>query len=120
MAEFPEAIVEAVLHHMNIDHAEDSLIIVRAFVDANAETATMIGLDSEGGQWRYTAGAEERVASVGWPSGEISERPQIRREVVLLYRAACSALGIEPRAEEAPPAGLHQHGSEDGGEHSHH
>jgi hypothetical protein len=34
---------------------------------------------------------------VPWPGGSITERPQVRREIVALYDAACERLGIEPR-----------------------
>lgn len=104
MPAFDDAVVAAVLHHMNDDHAEDSLVIVHAYADADAEAAEMTGLDAEGGEWHYTVGDERRSARVPWPGGAISERPQIRREVVLLYRAACRELGIEPRAEQERPA----------------
>jgi hypothetical protein len=36
---------------------------------------------------------------VPW-STEITERPEIRREIVVLYDAACAKLGIEPRPHE--------------------
>jgi len=102
MAFAPE-IVAAVLHHMNDDHTDDNLLIVRAFgpeADA-AASATMTGLDELGGEWRYEFDdGRHATARIAWPSGSISERPEIRREVVLLYRAACAQLGVEPRAEE--------------------
>jgi len=34
---------------------------------------------------------------VPWPGGPISERPEVRREIVALYDAACARLGVEPR-----------------------
>ena len=34
---------------------------------------------------------------VAWPSGAISERPAVRREVVALYDLACEKLGVQPR-----------------------
>ena len=38
--------------------------------------------------------AEVRIP---WPGGTISERPEVRREVVALYDEACRRLGVEPR-----------------------
>jgi hypothetical protein len=34
---------------------------------------------------------------VAWPGAPISERPEVRREVVALYDAACAELGVDPR-----------------------
>ncbi len=93
---FSDDVVAAVLHHMNDDHTDDSLLIVRAFANPNATTATMTTLDHLGGTWVYEVDGEQLEATVPW-SKEISERPEIRREVVVLYNAACERLGIEPR-----------------------
>lgn len=96
MPAFPPDVVAAVLAHMNGDHADDNLLIARAFGDPDAASATMVALDHAGGTWRFEAGGEERELTVPW-SVEISERPEIRREIVVLYDAACARLGIEPR-----------------------
>jgi hypothetical protein len=96
MPVFSPDVVTAVLAHMNGDHPDDSLLIARAFADPDAASATMVTLDHEGGTWRYTVGDDEREVTVPW-SSEISERPEIRREIVVLYDAACAKLGIEPR-----------------------
>lgn len=96
MPTFPEATVEAVLAHMNSDHNDDNLLIARAFGDAGATAATMKTLDGSGGTWTYTAPAGDGELTVPW-STEITERPEIRREIVVLYDAACERLGITPR-----------------------
>jgi len=95
---FAPDIVAAILHHMNDDHRDDNLLIARAFVNPEASASTMIDLDGDGGLWEVTlpGGAVSR-ASVAWPSGAITERPEVRREIVALYDGACAALGIEPR-----------------------
>ena len=98
---FSPDVVAAVLHHMNDDHLDDNVLIVRAFggdAGTRATAATMTGLDGEQGAWRFTdaAGAEHDVV-VAWPGGTITERPEIRREVAALYRAACERLGIPAR-----------------------
>jgi len=95
---FTAEVVDAVLHHMNDDHTDDSLLIVRAFGDDAATTATMTTLDERGGTWTYLVGSEERELTVPW-SIEVTERPHIRKAVVLLYREACRRLGVEPRTE---------------------
>ncbi len=96
MTVFSPEVVAAVLHHMNDDHVDDNVLIVRAFADRDPESAVMADLDHRGGTWRYSIGGEESELHIPW-SRELSERPEIRREVVMLYRAACEKLGIEPR-----------------------
>jgi len=93
---FSPEIVAAVLHHMNDDHTDDNVLIVRAFAGVEPDSATMTTLDHQGGTWSYTADGDTHELTVPW-SREISERPEIRREVVVLYDAACAKLGIEPR-----------------------
>lgn len=82
---------------MNSDHNDDNLLIARAFGDPDATSATMTTLDESGGTWSYTKGAAETDLVVPW-STTITERPEIRREIVVLYDAACERLGITPRA----------------------
>jgi hypothetical protein len=93
---FSDDIVAAVLHHMNDDHPDDSLLIARAFAHPDATESTMSALDGHGGTWVYTVGNEQRDVIVPWTT-EISERAEIRREIVVLYDRACKTLGLEPR-----------------------
>ena len=88
--------MSAVLDHMNNDHPEDNLLIVRAFATRDATAAVMTDLDHLGGTWTYEAGDAEAQLTVPW-SGGISERAEIRREVVVLYDTACERLGVTPR-----------------------
>lgn len=81
---------------MNGDHTDDNLLIARAFGDRLAETSLMTGLDEHGGDWQYEIGGNSTDLRVPW-SGQISERGEIRREVVVLYDRACAELGIQPR-----------------------
>lgn len=103
MTVFAPEIVDAVLHHMNDDHTDDSILIVRAFAElgpeSEPEAVRMVDLDHAGGVWRYTLAGQEAELRVPW-SHELSERPQIRREIVRLYSAACAKLGIEPRPHD--------------------
>ncbi|MES2169798.1 MAG: DUF2470 domain-containing protein [Actinomycetota bacterium] len=91
MPTFSDDVVTAVLAHMNSDHGPDSLTIVRAFADPFATTARMSGLDGEAGYWEYDGGAQLRIP---W-SAPISERPEIRREVVTIYDEARRRLSNE-------------------------
>lgn len=93
---------------MSDDHGEDNLIIARAHGATEATASQMIGLDGTAGVWRVTENGETRELTIPWPGGPITERPEIRREVVMLYRASCKVLGIEPRQEEGRPPAEHQ------------
>jgi len=96
--QFDAPVLAAVLHHMNDDHTADNLLIVRAFGRPDAASAVMTGFDGDGGTWEVTdAAGETATVRVAWPGGPITERPEVRREVVALYDAACAELGIEPR-----------------------
>ena len=44
----------------------------------------------------HADGAED-VIRVPWPGGEITERREVRREIVALYDEACARLGVTPR-----------------------
>lgn len=99
MPTFSPEIVTAVLAHMNGDHLDDNLLIARAFGSPDAETATMTTLDENGGTFAYTTAGRGREVTVPW-TAPISERAEIRREVVVLYDRACGILGVEPRAHE--------------------
>ncbi|WP_308281498.1 DUF2470 domain-containing protein [Pimelobacter sp. 30-1] len=95
---FAPSVVDAVLAHMNSDHLDDNLLIVRAHAVPEAVAASMSDADGEAGSWTVI-GPEGPVGErrILWPGGPITERAEIRREVVALYDAACVALGEEPR-----------------------
>jgi hypothetical protein len=88
---FPDDIVTAVLSHMNSDHRDDNITIVRAFADADAASATMTGLDESAGYWSFAVGGEHRDIRLPW-TVTISERAEIRREIVTLYENALQRL----------------------------
>lgn len=82
---------------MNGDHPEDNLLIVRAYVDDDATSATMTGFDANEGHWHAVINGVEADVRVAWPTGPISERAEVRREIVSLYEGACGRLGVEAR-----------------------
>jgi hypothetical protein len=98
MQTFSPEIVGAVVRHMNSDHREDNLVIVRANGAPGATHATMTALDSEAGVWSVVTGESATEVRVDW-SIPVTERADIRKAVVLLYRSACSQLGITPRTD---------------------
>lgn len=98
---FDEAALAGVLGHMNRDHLDDNLLIARAFGDPDAVGATMTGFDGDGGDWDVATTAGGTTAlRVAWPGGAITERREVRREIVALYDAACHRLGVEPRPHD--------------------
>lgn len=114
---FDDATLAGVLRHMNGDHADDNVLISRAFFGSEvqsgetqsdeaqpaAETpeivsARMIDFDGDGGRWEATlAHGSTTVVAAPWPGGPITERAEVRREVVAIYDEACRRLGVEPR-----------------------
>lgn len=101
---FDDAALTGVLGHMNGDHGDDNLLISRAFAtDAGVRgdditAAVMTGFDGDRGVWEATVGdGSTAEIAVPWPSGPITERREVRREIVALYDEACRRLGVEPR-----------------------
>ncbi|MFJ2544251.1 DUF2470 domain-containing protein [Microbacterium sp. NPDC087589] len=97
---FDAEVVSAILRHMNGDHTDDNLLITRAFSAAEhgeITDAVMTDLDGDGGVWEVTRSGAASELRIAWPSGPITERPAVRREVVALYDLACEKLGVEPR-----------------------
>ena len=98
---FDDSIRAGVLAHMNGDHGGDNLLIVRAFGQADAVSAAMSDLDGDGGVWDAAlADGSTVTVSVAWPGGGITERPQIRAEIVKLYDLACERLGVAKRPHD--------------------
>lgn len=89
----------AVLHHMNHDHADDNLLIARAFGGAGeAASVVMTDIDGDAGTWEVRDGDGDAAAlRVPWPAAPITERREVRREIVALYDAACVELGVPAR-----------------------
>jgi putative heme iron utilization protein len=94
---FDCTVVDAVTRHMNDDHADDALLIVRAHGGRpDAESARMTGMDTHGADFSVRAGDEQVVVRVPW-ARELTERAEVRPEIVRLYTEACHRLGLVPR-----------------------
>ncbi|GEK80438.1 DUF2470 domain-containing protein [Agrococcus baldri] len=85
--DFTDDVIDAVVAHMNGDHADDQLAIVRAHGRPRAASATLVTIGADGLAFdvQEAHGAEavtERVL-VPWPM-PIEQRADIRRAVVML------------------------------------
>ncbi|UYP17412.1 DUF2470 domain-containing protein [Rhodococcus sp. Z13] len=94
MTDFDAAVVAAVTAHMNDDHADDSLLIVRAFAEPGATRARMTGVDSESGEWTVEIDGRDRTVRIPWIE-PVTDRAGLRTAVVDLYKAACVRLGVD-------------------------
>lgn len=94
---FGQEVIDAVALHMNRDHPQDSLLIVRALGRLpDATEASVVWLDGDAIEFEAVTGGGARRVRVPW-SEPITQRPRIRAEVTRMYHDACAALGVEPR-----------------------
>jgi putative heme iron utilization protein len=93
---FPPEAVEQIARHMNEDHAEDNVLIVRGLGGiATATAARVSGVDVDAMEFAAVVNGIEVPVRI--PFGErLTERRQVRTEAVRMYRDACTALGVEP------------------------
>ncbi|WP_326551727.1 DUF2470 domain-containing protein [Micromonospora sp. NBC_01813] len=97
---FTPEVVAQVAHHMNDDHAADSLLICRSLGGVpQASAARMTGLDADGIEFAATVDEVEVPLRVPF-AYRLTERAQVRREVVRMYQQACAQLGVTPRPPE--------------------
>jgi putative heme iron utilization protein len=97
---FTPEVVAAIMRHMNVDHAADSVLICRTLgAQASAESAEMTGMDAAGIEFRAMVAGRAVTVRLPW-SQQLTERAQVRAEVVRMYQQACAVLGIEPRTAE--------------------
>lgn len=94
---FTQDVIDAVRDHMNLDHQDDSLLIVRSLGKRpEATAATMAGMDGSAIEFDATIDGSQQVVRVPW-SEQLTERGQVRVEVTRMYHEACATLGITPR-----------------------
>lgn len=99
---FTAEVVDAVISHMNDDHAEDNLRICRGLGhQPSAETAKLVALGTDGLVFEVCVDGSTEAVSIGWPM-PVTTRADIRHAVVALHDQACDALGIT-----TPPTGEH-------------
>ena len=93
---FSPEVVAQIARHMNDDHADDNVLIVRGLGGiSTASAARMSGLDADGMDFEATV--NDILVPVRIPfSARLTERRQVRTEAVRMYQEACAALGVEP------------------------
>lgn len=93
---FTPDVVEAIKRHMNDDHTDDALLIVRG-LGGRPDATKAFTSDVDADAIVFTVDDGETV-KVPW--GEtLTERAQVRLAVVRLYREACDKLGVTARGE---------------------
>lgn len=97
---FTQHVIDAVRDHMNLDHTDDSLLIVRSLgKEPSATEAEVATMDGNVLVFKAVVDGSSREVSVPW-SEPLTERPQIRVEIERMYHEACAALGVKPRDPE--------------------
>ena len=97
MDPFPPEVVAQIARHMNDDHAEDNVLIVRGLGGAaKATSARMSGMDADGMEFAAAVNGVEVPVLIPFRE-RLTERHQVRAEAVRMYQEACAVLGVEPR-----------------------
>lgn len=92
---FAPDVVAAICRHMNDDHPDDCLRMVQGLGGVDATAVTMTGLDDLSAFFRATTADGETDVVLPW-SHRLTERGEVRTEVVAMHEQACRALGLEP------------------------
>lgn len=94
---FSPEVVAAIARHMNDDHVEDNVTICRGLGGQPGTTAaTMTGMTPDGIEFAATVDGTATPVVIPW-SEPITERAQVRMEVVRMHTEAAAALGLPPR-----------------------
>jgi heme oxygenase len=82
---FAPKVIAAICHHMNTDHAADTLVICRGAGERpDAESARMTGFDGTGADFAALVGGEEVPIRIPW-AAPLSERAEVRPEIVRIF-----------------------------------
>ena len=89
---FAPEVVEAICHHMNSDHAADTLVMCRgAGGRPEATSARMTGLDGSGGDYVVTVDGTDEAVRIPW-ARTLHERAEVRPEVVRIFTESQESL----------------------------
>lgn len=91
---FSSDVIEAVCSHMRGDHGKDTLVMCQGVGGhPKATEAEMISLDGIGGDYRISVPEGEKTIRIPW-ARPLTERAEIRPEVVRIYQESCRTLGL--------------------------
>ncbi|GAA1582693.1 DUF2470 domain-containing protein [Actinomadura kijaniata] len=94
---FTPDVVAQIARHMNEDHAGDCAMICRALGGVpDAASARMTGCDADGIEFAAVVDGREKAVRIPW-SERLTERIQVRREVVRMSDEARHVLGLPAR-----------------------
>lgn len=94
------AAAKPIMSHVNGDHTDNLIEYLRAFTEVqDATDAQMIGIDRDGFDIEAVTPGGVRTARVPWPA-RLTERAQVREEMVRLTQQAQAKLGIESTVQE--------------------
>ena len=95
---FSDQAVAAICRHMNDDHTDDTLVICRAFGPWDDVTSARLEtLGPEGLEFTAVVDGTRRSLALPW-LGTVSERAQVRSEIVARFHEAQARLGETPGA----------------------
>ncbi|SDL38431.1 Heme oxygenase [Glycomyces sambucus] len=93
---FDPKVIAAICHHMNHDHADDTLVICRGTGGRReASGARMTGFDGEGADFAAAVGGEEVPVRIEW-ARPLTERAEVRPEIVRIFTESRELLGARP------------------------
>jgi hypothetical protein len=94
---FSPEVVAAIARHMNDDHADDNVTICRGLGGQPATSAaTMTGMTPDGIVFEAIVADAPTEVVIPWAE-PITERAQVRTEVVRMHTEAATALGLPAR-----------------------
>ncbi|MEU5882892.1 DUF2470 domain-containing protein [Spirillospora sp. NPDC047279] len=94
---FTDDVVAQIMRHMNEDHAGDSRMICQVLGgQPEADAALMSGMDADGIEFVAVVGGKDVPVRIPF-SERLTERVQVRREVVRMSDEARDVLGLAPR-----------------------
>jgi heme oxygenase len=89
---FEPKVIAAICHHMNTDHAADTLVICQGSGGRrDAEAARMTGFDGDGADFAATVDGTDVPIRIAW-AAPLSERAEVRPEIVRLFTESKAAL----------------------------
>jgi hypothetical protein len=96
---FAPDVVAAICRHMNDDHPDDCVRMVHGLGGVEASSVTMTGLDEVSAFFTATTPAGPVPVVLPW-SHRLTERREVRTEVVAMHEQACRNLGIDIPSDE--------------------